>query len=191
MRPEVPAMTADARVVAIHVAAAKGTPPRSLERVAATAGIGLGGDRYAAGQGTFSLPGEERGRGRDLTLVEAEEIERLANDFGIELAPGETRRNVTTRGVRLNDLVGHRFRVGDIECEGVRLCEPCTYLESVTGKPLREPLRHRAGLRADILVGGTMAVGDPIVDLGPAPERGPGGPLLEAPGTPTPDVAHP
>jgi MOSC domain-containing protein YiiM len=168
MRHEASMTAARGWVEAIHVVAEKGAPPRSVERVAAVAGLGLGGDRYAEGRGTFSLP-TEHGHGRDLTLVEAEEIERLALDFGIELAPGETRRNVTTRGVRLNELVGRRFRIGRIECEGVRLCEPCTYLEGVTGKPIREPLRHRGGLRADIVLGGTIAVGDPIVDLGEAP----------------------
>lgn len=154
------------RVEAIHVAPERGSPPRAVERVRATAGAGLEGDRYANGRGTWCRSGE-RGRGRDLTLVEAEEIERLALDFGIELAPGEARRNVTTRGIRLAELVGRRFRVGPVICEGVRLCEPCTYLEEVTGKPLREPLVHRAGLRADIVAGGKIAVGDAIVDLGP------------------------
>lgn len=154
------------RLEAIHIADAKGAFPRPLERVTATPGIGLEGDRYARGTGTFSKP-DRRGPGRDLTLIEAEEIERLALDFGIELRPGESRRNLTTRGVRLNELVGRRFRIGAVVCEGVRLCEPCTYLEDVTGKPLREPLMHRAGLRADIVVGGTIGVGDPIVDIAP------------------------
>jgi hypothetical protein len=167
-------MSADAvadrgRVDSVHLASGKGRPPRSFDRVAARAGVGLDGDRYATGQGTFSRTAERRGSGRDLTLVEAEEIEHLAVDFGIELAPGETRRNVTTRGVRLNELVGRRFSVGDTICEGIRLCEPCTYLEGLTGKPIREPLRHRAGLRADIIETGTIGVGDEIVDLGPAP----------------------
>lgn len=160
------APTNEARIEAIHLASGPGRPTRSAAHVRAVAGAGLEGDRYAGGRGTWSRPGV-RPRGRDLTLVEAEEVERLALDFGIDLAPGETRRNLTTRGVRLNELVGRRFRIGEVLCEGVRLCEPCTYLEEVTGKPIREPLRHRAGLRADILADGTIAVGDPIVDLGP------------------------
>lgn len=154
-------------VEAIHVAPERGAPPRRRTRARAIPGLGLQGDRYARGRGTWCRHGE-RGAGRDLTLVEAEEVERLALDVGIELAPGETRRNVTTRGIRLNDLVGRRFSVGAVICVGVRLCEPCTYLEVVTGKPIREPLVHRAGLRADIVEGGTIAVGDPVVDLGPA-----------------------
>jgi MOSC domain-containing protein YiiM len=153
------------RVEAIHIADAKGRTPRPVDRIEAVAGVGLSGDRYASGTGTFSRPVERRGSGRDLTLVEAEELEALALDFGIELAPGETRRNVTTRGIRLNELVGRRFRIGDTLCEGIRLCEPCTYLEGLTGKPIREPLRHRAGLRADILESGSIGLGDAIVDI--------------------------
>jgi MOSC domain-containing protein YiiM len=158
------------RVEAIHLAPDRGRPTRSVASVRAVPGVGLEGDRYARGRGTWGRRGA-RGPGRDLTLIEAEEVERLALDFGIELAPGESRRNVTTRGVRLNELIGRRFRIGEVLCEGVRLCEPCTYLEDVTGKPLREPLLHRAGLRADIVTSGTIAVGDAIVDLGPVAEE--------------------
>jgi MOSC domain-containing protein YiiM len=89
-------------------------------------------------------------------------IEDLARDDGIELAPGETRRNLTTRGVRLNDLVGRRFWVGDVLCEGTRLCEPCHYLAELTGKPLLRALVHRGGLRADIIRGGRICRGDQL-----------------------------
>jgi MOSC domain-containing protein YiiM len=78
------------------------------------------------------------------------------------LAPGESRRNITTRGIRLNDLVGKEFRIGDVRARGTKLCEPCTHLEALTGKPLIKPLTHRAGLRADLLTSGRISVGDPI-----------------------------
>jgi MOSC domain-containing protein YiiM len=164
----------EARVESIHIAGDRGLPTRSVTSVSAVPGVGLEGDRYARGRGTWGRRGT-RGPGRDLTLIEAEEVERLALDFGIELAPGESRRNVTTRGIRLNELVARRFRIGAVVCEGVRLCEPCTYLEDVTGKPLREPLLHRAGLRADIVTSGTIAVGDLILDLGPVAAEADGG----------------
>lgn len=99
---------------------------------------------------------------RDLTLIEAEEIDRLAVEHGIVLAPGETRRNVTTRGVRLNALVGRRFRLGPILCEGIALCEPCQDLVEMLGKPVLRPLVHRAGLTARILDDGEIAVGDEV-----------------------------
>lgn len=135
---------------------------RSVDRARAVAGVGLAGDRYALRAGHYSSDPKVT---RDLTLIEAEEIEALAAGSGIELAPGETRRNVTTRGIRLNELVGRRFRIGAVECEGMRLCEPCQYLTDLLGKPVLTPLVHRAGLRARILTGGEIALGDEVVVL--------------------------
>jgi MOSC domain-containing protein YiiM len=149
-------------VEAIHIAPAAGQPMTSVERVRAIAGVGLEGDRYATRTGTWSPdPRVER----DITLIEAEVIEDLAATDGIVLAPGESRRNVTTRGIRLNDLVGRRFRVGGVVCEGTRLCEPCQYLTDLVGKPVPRPLVHRAGLRAAIVEGGEIAVGAEVVAL--------------------------
>jgi MOSC domain-containing protein YiiM len=132
----------------------------------AVAGRGLEGDSYFAGPGTRRPTGP--GDGRDLTLIEAEALDGLAAEAGIELAPGEGRRNVLTRGVSLNHLVGRRFRVGGVECAGRRLCDPCSHLESLTRPGVLKGLVNRGGLRADILSGGTIAVGDEVVDLGPA-----------------------
>jgi MOSC domain-containing protein YiiM len=145
-------------VEAIHIASAAAEPTRSVESVRAVAGVGLEGDRYAVGLGHYA---DDR-VSRDLTLIEAEVIENLAQEAGIELAAGETRRNLTTRGVELNDLVGRRFWVGEVLCEGTRLCEPCQYLTDLTGKPLLRSLVHRGGLRADIVRGGVIARGDPV-----------------------------
>jgi MOSC domain-containing protein YiiM/ADP-ribose pyrophosphatase YjhB (NUDIX family) len=146
-------------VEAIHVAATAGEPVCPVEFVRAIAGVGLEGDRYALGRGHYS---PDLRVSRDLTLIEAEVIEDLARDHGIQLAPGETRRNLTTRGVRLNDLVGRRFWVGDVLCEGTRLCEPCHYLTELTGKPLLRALVHRGGLRADLIRGGRIRRGDHV-----------------------------
>ena len=146
------------RVEHIHIAAAASGPVHSLESVEATAGVGLTGDRYARREGTW----QDEASGRDLTLIEAEEVEDLARNFGIQLAPGESRRNVTTRGIRLNDLVGKEFWIGEVLVRGARLCEPCTHLVALTKKPLLEPLVHRAGLRADLLSSGRITVGDRI-----------------------------
>jgi 8-oxo-dGTP pyrophosphatase MutT (NUDIX family) len=155
-RPSAGAATSGA-VEAIHVAAAAGEPVREVELVRAKAGVGLEGDRYALGRGHY--PPDVR-VSRDLTLIEAEVIEDLARSHGIQLASGETRRNITTRGIRLNDLVGRRFWVGEVLCEGTRLCEPCQYLTELTGKPLLRALVHRGGLRADIVRGGRIRRGD-------------------------------
>jgi MOSC domain-containing protein YiiM len=150
------------RIEAIHLADVAAGPMRSVPRVRAIAGVGLEGDRYATGNGTYS---PDPRTDRHLTLIEAEEIEALASRDGIVLDPGETRRNVTTRGIRLNELVGRRFRVGGIECEATRLCEPCQGLTDLLGKPVLKPLAHRAGLRALILTDGEIGLGDEIVAL--------------------------
>jgi mutator protein MutT len=149
--------TTPAVVEAIHIAAAAGAPVREVELVRAKAGVGLEGDRYALGRGHYS---PDLRVSRDLTLIEAEVMADLARNHGIQLAPGETRRNLTTRGIRLNDLVGRRFWVGEVLCEGTRLCEPCQYLTELTGKPLLRALVHRGGLRADIVRGGRIRRGD-------------------------------
>jgi MOSC domain-containing protein YiiM len=149
-------------VEAIHVAPAAGEPMRALRAARAIAGAGLEGDRYALRTGHWSANPKVD---RDVTLVAAEEIERLAAEHGITLAPGETRRNVTTRGIRVNELVGRRFRIGDVLCEGTRLCEPCQYLTDLLGKPVLGPLVHRAGLRARILGDGEIRIGDEVVDV--------------------------
>jgi MOSC domain-containing protein YiiM len=124
----------------------------------AEAGRGLAGDRYHAGVGTFSNP---HARGHDLTLVEQEVIDELGGVF-----PGyraeDTRRNVVTTGIALNGLVGWRFRVGEVECLGRRLCEPCAHLDRISVRGSLRPLVHRGGLRADIVASGRISVGDPV-----------------------------
>jgi MOSC domain-containing protein YiiM len=142
----------------IHIATAAGAPVHAAEAVGAIAGVGLEGDRYAYGRGHY----QDDRVSRDVTLVETEAIEALARDHGIELAAGGTRRNVTTRGISLNELVGRRFWVGEVLCRGTRLCEPCQNLVELTGKPLLHPLVHRGGLRADILGGGVIRQGEEV-----------------------------
>lgn len=142
-------------VAGILLAAKAEAPLTLVDAATALAGHGLDGDRYARQAGTFSGPG----RGYELTLVEAEVLEEIG------LAWEDARRNVVTSGIGLNALVGCRFRVGAIECIGRRLAEPCAHLERLTRPGLLRPLVHRAGLRADILVGGSIRVGDEIVPL--------------------------
>lgn len=130
----------------------------SRDSVEAVAGVGLLGDRYARREGFWP---DDREESRDVTLIEAEVVESLTAS-GIELAPGASRRNITTRGVRLNDLVGKEFWIGDVLARGTELCEPCTHLVALTGKPLLKPLAHRGGLRADLLSSGRISVGDRV-----------------------------
>jgi hypothetical protein len=123
-----------------------------VDAALAVAGRGLEGDRYFTGDGTFSGPG----RGYQLTLVQAEALDAVG------LSWEAARRNVVTRGIDLNALVGRRFHVGSVECVGRRLAEPCAHLEKLTRPELLRPLVHRAGLRADILVGGAIELGDEV-----------------------------
>jgi MOSC domain-containing protein YiiM len=142
-------------IAGIFVAPAAEAPLVPVERAVAIAGKGIEGDRYASGAGTFSGPG----RGYELTLVEAEVLDELG------LAWERSRRNVVTRGTFLNPLAGRRFRLGEVECIGRRFAEPCAHLERISGAGLLRRLVHRGGLRADILSGGTIAVGDDLVPL--------------------------
>jgi MOSC domain-containing protein YiiM len=150
-------------VAAILVAPHAEAPLTRVDSAEAVAGRGLEGDRYHDGEGTFSGPGA----GYELTLVEAEELDALG------LPWEQARRNVVTRGIELNPLVGHRFRIGDVECVGRRLCEPCAHLEKLSGPGVLRPLVHRAGLRADILTGGPITVGDEIAISNLSPDERP------------------
>jgi len=156
--PRAPLPRLHGRVEAIAVAAQATGPMRQVEQARALAGRGLDGDRYAAKAGTFT-PANDTARGYDLTLIEAEVLDQLALPNGGKLEYTEARRNVVTRGVELNALVGRRFRMGDVECLGQRLCEPCSHLERLTTKGVLRGLIHRGGLRADILTDGQLSIG--------------------------------
>jgi MOSC domain-containing protein YiiM len=106
--------------------------------------------------------GDRHGASRDLTLIEAEALEAFTAETGTLLSHAESRRQVLTRGIRLNDLVGERFTVGDVECVGQELCEPCNHLQSLTRPGVLRGMVHRAGLRADIVRGGRIAIGDRV-----------------------------
>jgi len=136
-------------------------PMRAVSAAEAVEGRGLLGDRYERGAGTFSDP---RGRGYDLTLVEAEALEELSSK-GVELAPIEARRNLVVRGIALDELIGRRFRVGEVECFGQRRCEPCSHLERLTQPGVLRGLVHRGGLRADVLSSGQIRPGDRVEAL--------------------------
>jgi len=146
-------------VVSIHLAREAAEPMFSVSEVRAVAGKGLEGDRYFKRAGTYSHNSKP---GREVTLIEAEAIEALRRDLDLGLEPGDARRNIVTRGVPLNHLVGQRIRVGEVVLEGVRLCEPCSHLEGLTKSGVLVGLVHRGGLRAQIVSGGIIRVGDTV-----------------------------
>ena len=133
---------------------------KSIKEVRAVSGKGLEGDRYASKLGTYS---KDPGSGREVTLIEVEAIEALRRDYHVELNAGESRRNIVTQGISLNHLVDIEFRVGAAILRGTRLCEPCAHMEKLTVKGALRGLIHRRGLRAEIVKGGTIRVGDALI----------------------------
>jgi MOSC domain-containing protein YiiM len=150
-------------VIAIHIAGGARLPMQSLAEAEAIAGEGLAGDRYRDGTGFYSASPITPGA-RELTLIAAEVLAAIEAETGITLSVDEHRRNITTRGVDLDALIGKRFTIGEVVCEGIRRCPPCTHLEELTGKPVMPPLVHRGGLRAKIVAGGVVRVGDSIIE---------------------------
>ncbi len=147
-------------VLHIHVAPTAEADPTPVNSVRAEAGHGLEGDRYHAHSGTYS---EKGGPGREVTLIANEALETLETEFGVKLAPGQSRRNIRTLGIDLNEFVDKELRVGGAVLRGVRLCEPCDHLERLVGQTnTMRGLVRRGGLRCDIVSGGIIRVGDEI-----------------------------
>jgi MOSC domain-containing protein YiiM len=147
-------------IEAIYLRATSDAPARAAATARLLAGHGVEDDRHFFPAG--SRPGEA------LTLIAAEALEGLRADTGIELASAESRRQIVTRGIDLNALVGQEFLVGGVRCRGVELCEPCAHLQAMTVPGVLRGLAHRGGLRADVLTGGEVAVGDAV---GPGSEQ--------------------
>lgn len=139
-------------VVAIFTGTKRLQPMKQVSEIRAIAGAGLEGDRYS-GTGRAD---------RHITLIESEAIEAANRDYSVTIDPQESRRNLLTSGIALNHLIGREFQIGEVRLRGLRLCEPCTHLEGLTGKQMIKALRHRGGLRAEILESGTIHAGDII-----------------------------
>lgn len=147
----------------IGLAASAGEQVQLVQGARAIAGRGVDGDRHTVGTGTFP----SGVAGSALTLIAAE----VCESFDPPLEPNHHRRNLVTRGIDLNRLVGREFTIGEVVCRGMRLCEPCAVVQRYAGRLVLRALVHRGGLRADILTDGTLRVGDPIQAL---PDRAPG-----------------
>ena len=148
----------------IFIAESANSPMVSITSAELVAGQGVSGDRYFKGNGTFSkklagLPDVE------LTLIESEEIDDFNNTFEHQFGYGEFRRNIVTTGVRLNEFEGKEFTIGSVHLRGIRLCEPCAHLAGILTQDIMPELVHRTGLRAQILKGGTIKVGDQFASL--------------------------
>jgi len=147
------------KVISIQITPEGAAALASVEKVNAVAGLGLEGDRYFLRKGTYS---KKHKPSREATFIEAEALEGLQREYGLELSALESRRNITTRGVALNHLVGKTFRVGRAVFKGLELCEPCGHLEQLTGRQVKAGLVHRGGLRSEIIETGLVSVGDEV-----------------------------
>jgi MOSC domain-containing protein YiiM len=152
-------MTFEGTVASIHIAPVASEPTVSVDEAHAVPGKGLEGDRYFSGNGSFS---EKSGPDREITLIEIEAIQSLERDHNLNINPGDARRNIVTSGVPLNHLVGLDFNVGQVTLRGLRLCEPCAHLASLTQEKVLPGLVHRGGLLAQILTEGVIRPGDTI-----------------------------
>ncbi len=153
---------AEGQLVGICITPAGGAAMQPVDQAEAIVGKGLSGDRYASCQGTFQT-GDVVAPQEELTLIEEEAIRGASTEYDLQIVHADTRRNLLTRGVALNHLVGSEFRVGEVLLLGLELCEPCGHLEKLTCEGIRQALVHRGGLRARILEGGTLSLSDPVI----------------------------
>ena len=143
----------------VHIAPAKSRSMQRLAEALLVTGRGIEGDRYLLGTGTYSVkPGEDR----QVTLIESEMLARVAADFGHAIGVGEHRRNLTVTGVPLQHLVGARFRVGECVLEGIRINQPCKYLNLMLKRDVYMALWNRSGLNCRIIEGGVVRPGDRV-----------------------------
>jgi MOSC domain-containing protein YiiM len=145
-------------LIGIYLTSQRGAPMVSVAQVEAVAGRGLCGDRYF-------LPEGKNKPDKEVTLIEVEALEALPRDYQMSLPPDQVRRNLLTRGVPLNNLIGKEFTIGEVLLRGVELCEPCGHLEKLTFSGVKKALVHRGGLRAQLLRGGILKVQDPIREV--------------------------
>lgn len=151
-----------AQVIGIFLSERATELPVSVKQVLAVANRGLENDRYLLRMGTYSNA-DPKEPGRELTLIEQESLEHVRKVCGITLSGAESRRNILTKNVNLNELVGRQIRIGNVWIEGIRLCHPCAHLDELTGKNALHALKNRGGLRANILTDGIISVGDEII----------------------------
>jgi len=147
-------------VIGIHIASARAAPMQLVEEAHAVPGRGLEGDRYFDGGGTFSVPFPNPDS--EVTLIEEESLTVFNHECRSSMLPANTRRNIVTRGVELNNLVGREFRIGVVRFLGHGLCEPCDHLQKLTSEPVLTGLVGKGGLRAQVLTEGIFRLGDSI-----------------------------
>ena len=152
-------MIATGIVVALFTVDRRAAPMKKVEQLYALAGRGIEGDRYFLGTGTYSKSPEP---GRQVTLIKSEVLESLKNKLEINVKPEESRRNILTQGIEINDLIGTEFYVGTVRLRAHRITQPCLYLEKLLDQPgLYKELWDNGGISCEILSDGVIKEGDP------------------------------
>jgi MOSC domain-containing protein YiiM len=149
------------KLLAIAIARQAKGPMENVQSAEVVTGEGIAGDRYGAGIGAAQFKGRRKPE-NEVTLIASEAIGAANDEFNMTIEHLDTRRNLLTEGVPLNDLVGKTFRVGPVQLKGLELCEPCGYLEKRTWPGIKAALKKRGGLRCCVLEGGAIEVGDEI-----------------------------
>lgn len=149
-------------VVGIFIRPVESQPTQEVVHVRAVPGRGLEGDYFCEQIRDHASPSRSD---QEITLIEIESLESVYREYDVALTMGESRRNIITRQVPLNSLIGKQFRIGEITLQGIRLCEPCSHLAELTQKKVLPSLVHRGGLRAKILNEGTLHTGDPVLPI--------------------------
>jgi len=163
----------EGRVVEIWLSSAAAEPMRRVDAVEAVAGLGLAGDRYALGGGTWAqYPDLEK----QVTLIDSDDVAAVAAETGSDLTAGDTRRNLVTTGIDLPALVGRWFTVGEVLLFGMKRCPPCTHLERLTGVRLVKAMVHRGGINAAVFAGGPVVAGAVVRPVSEADAAGRGAP---------------
>jgi MOSC domain-containing protein YiiM len=139
------------KIVSIHLAAKAEQPMQEAATATLVAEKGIEGDRYFGRKPKVNV-----------TLVQEEFLAAAAEELGVDYRPGMSRRNLTVRGISLNELIGKRFSIGATELEGVSLCEPCQVVERSVGAGAIAALSGRCGIRARVIRGGLIQKGDEI-----------------------------
>jgi MOSC domain-containing protein YiiM len=149
------------KLLAIAIARQAKGAMKNVDSIEVVVGEGLLGDRYGVGIGAAQFQGR-RSPEKEVTLIAREAIEAANDEFNYTIDHLQTRRNLLTEAVPLNDLVGKTFRIGQVVLKGLELCEPCGYLENRTFRGIKAALKHRGGLRCCVLDGGELRIGDAI-----------------------------
>ena len=153
-------MIATGIVVALFTVDRRAAPMKKVEQLYALAGRGIEGDRYFLGTGTYSKSPEP---GRQVTLIKSEVLESLKNKLEINVKPEESRRNILTQGIEINDLIGTEFYVGTVRLRAHRITQPCLYLEKLLDQPgLYKELWDNGGISCEILSDGVIKERDII-----------------------------